>query len=385
MKKKLIISAVGAALAVGMGVAQADVKVSGYGNLSFDMIKGCCTEAGNDNKNQMNVSSNSSYLKFDASEDLGGGLTAVVSITEFLRIDNQASGAQVSGGNSYGGLATPGGVIVMGAHDTGAKLNGRAFDLFGNQLGDSRNMDVADNRVPNLIAYLSPNFSGVSFLAAYVTNTGAALGSAGTIKTSSDALTVGTFGQIITAGTGAATIDSLKAMSMMVNYTGGPLVVGVGYDKATLPSYLKDIGAKAPAWLNVGVKYTLPSATSILGFYQKHDNPLAYVLFGDKKYTTMGLGVSQALGNSTVKGQAYQLKMDYEGAAECKVTSFALGFDHAFSKTTTGYVDYAQVANKDTGDCTTALTMAAGGHGDNPGSAWGKKMSGLGVGMAIKF
>lgn len=358
MKKKLITAAVGAALVAVAGIAQAEVKVSGYANVSLDSIKGCENATCVDNSNNLNISSNSSYIKFDAVEDIGGGLKGVFSATEFVQIDENASGL-LTGGNTYAGIAGDFGVVVMGTHDTGGKLVGRTFDLFGNQIGDSRNMAVDPLRVNNLIAYLSPNFSGFSFVVGYTTNP---------------------------LETTATNDDSASAYSAMLSYANGPLAVAVGYDAVSLgDTASSDPTLDGMKIMNVGAKYAFPSGTEPVVFYQKINNAAEVK---DYDFTTIGVGVKQSFGNEVVKAQYYQLETD-DSSDKCKATMVAVGYDHNFSKAATGYVAYAQTTNDDDAACVTrgddAFSMAGSGHGDDPGTASGEKMSGLSVGFILKF
>ncbi|MGE5307312.1 MAG: porin [Alphaproteobacteria bacterium] len=356
MNKKLLIAAVGAALVTGVGMtaAQADVKVSGYGHMSLDSIKGCKNAACTENSTNWDVSSNASNVVISANEDLGGGLKGIFQVQEFVRLDNNNSGnGALSGGNSGVGLGGDWGSVMLGNWDSGAKQNGAAFDLFNNQIGDSRNADRANNRVANLLWYVSPNMGGFTAMVAHSTNTN---------------------------NTGPALDTSTEANSLMAKFEQGPLLIGVGYDKLSLGDGAP-AGAEGDKWTNLGGKYTLPSDTSLILFYQKHDNA-GGVSTADTK--TMGIGAAQKFGgNNVVKFQYYTVKVEDTGFS-AKPKLWALGFDHNFSKTFTGYVAYAQAKNE-SGANATNMSMAGGGHGDNPGTADGEKMSGLSFGAIYKF
>ena len=356
MNKKLLIGAVSAALVVGTAIAQADVKVGGTADMSFDSIKGCqlASDCSSNSTNQ-DVSSNASNITVDASDDLGNGLKGMFHITEFVRLDNNNSGSSsLSGGNSYLGLGGDWGTVAIGNHDSGAKLNGRHFDLFGNHIGDNRNAYVNGNRVNNLLWYATPNLSGFSGLLAYSTN--ATKGSAAD-------------------GQSPTFDDSPSAMSLLASYAMGPLKVGVGYDKLKLNGTTTGDGDK---WTNVGGSYMLPSNTTLILFYQKYDNVGGN---SDNSIKTTGIGVAQKFeGNNTVKAQYYEAKLD-NGSGNVKPKLYAIGFDHGFSKTFTGYVAYAKAKQADQSD----MSMAGGGHGDNPGTAMGEDMTGFSVGAKYSF
>ena len=371
MNKKLLTVAVSAALAGAMGVANADVKINGTINASLDSIKGnpATTPAATDNKNKTNVSSNASNVVLSATQDLGGGLSGVFSWQEFVRLDTNnrpdtKTGA-LAGGNTFLGLKGDAwGMVALGTQDSGAKLNGRAFDLFGNQIGDTRNGGtfgtttgaggMSNNRVDNMVFYTSPNFAGLNVMVGHSTNFNST----------------------------TATVEASDTLNTaQLKYSMSSLLVGVGYDKISLGT--TTTGKDGEKWLNAGVKYGLPSGTDLIVAYQKDDNVGNTAGAESKIY---GFGVAQKFGDNTVKAQYYMGKAKLNSAAtECKPKLFAVGLDHAFSKAYTGYIAYAQAKQDNNSGCSTDLSMAGGGHGDNPGSVAGKTMSGLSVGAIMKF
>ncbi len=361
MKKKLSM-VIGTALAMGLTAAHAEVTISGYGHVSVDSIKGCptalvagvCTATGN--SNNTNVSSDATNIVLSASQDLGSGLKGIFSMQNFFKLDqNNGAGSAnaMSGGNSSVGLSGSFGTVMAGNWDSGAKQNGGLFDLFRNQIGDSRNADVNANRVANLLAYVSPTMSGFSALVAHSTN----------------ADSVGT------AANSPALDASVEANSLLLKYAQGPVTVGFGYDKLK-----PGAGGTLDKWTNLGAKYGL-GPTDLIVFYQKHDDIGGAAT---SENTTTGVGVAHKLGNNTVKFQYYQVDIKV-AAGKVKPTLMALGWDHAFSKTFTGYLAYAKADNKTSGAVASAMSMAGGGHGDNPGTVAGQDMSGFGVGAIIKF
>ena len=358
MNKKLLIGAVSAALVVGAAVAQADVKVGGTADMSYDSIKGCSTTACTENSTNQDVSSNASNITIDASDDLGNGLKGMFHITEFVRLDNNNGGnGALSGGNSYLGLGGDWGSVSAGNHDSGGKVNGRAFDLFGNHIGDSRNADVAPSRVANLIWYATPTISGFSGFVAHSTGT----------------------------SNSTPTYDNTtSADSLFAQYKEGPIHVGIGYDKLKFNGTTTGSGDK---YQNIGGSYMFPTNTTVILFYQKHDNVGGNSDFSVK---TSGFGLAQKFeGNNTVKLQYYSAKLEDSsaGGGSGKDKLYAIGVDHGFSKTFTGYVAYAKAKNDS--NCTnadgTCMSMAGGGHGDNPGTADGQDMTGFSVGAIYKF
>jgi len=363
MNKKLLIAAVGAAIVAAPMFAQADVKVGGYVNMSLDSLKGT-DQATTGTTSKYNVSSNSSKITLSASDDLGAGMKAGFSMDTFFRADqnNGVGGANTFyGGNTALTLATGGGTVGLGTWDSGAKQNGRNFDPFINQLGDSRDMNVSNTRLNNLVFYVSPNMSGITAMVGHSTNSDSLSGSV----------------------TSPTTPTSTTANSFIVSYAQGPLSLGLGYDalKKNGSPAAASSAANSAKWTNLGGKYALDSGTSFILFYQKEDNA-TYVGGDGKAKKTTGIGVSQKFDNNVVKLMVYKLKDDATTSTsklDAKMT--AIGFDHIMSKSFTVYADIAKASN----DANAAYIASGTGHGDAPTVPAGKSSSGFGVGAVYTF
>lgn len=379
MNKKLLTLAISAAIAAPM-MAQADVKISGQFHLSADYLDSR-DYLGTSYEKTWNVSSNSSNFKIEVNEDLGGGFKAIGLLQEYVRMDHTA-GANTGGypdlstynylantkntsrlydGEAYIGLASGFGTVVLGAVDTPAKKNGAAADLFRNQIGDNRNMDVANNRIQNTVAYISPTFVGLTVTLAHSTNL--------------DNSAVGSNENWWGTGTVATTA---RANAASVVYKGGPLMVGAAIDILVPVGYLMS-GVDEEKWTNLAAGFDVGPAT-IKAFYQQHDN---VAMAGTTDKTTMGIGAAVKLGDKhKVKAQFYQIEDDStNNANDGEASLIALGYDYAFSKTFTGYVAYAQSSN----DTNKAYSMAGGGHGDAPNTFAGEDMNGLSFGAMLNF
>lgn len=339
MNKKLLAVAVAAALAAPLA-ANADngnVKISGVVHMSVDSLD-------NGNTRNTNVSSNSSKIVFSGDEALGNGLKAVWEVTSYVRLDN--SGSTLADGNTYAGLGGGFGTVLLGKHDTPMKLIGRSVDLFGDQIGDARNLTGAngnDLRANNVIAYASPDFSGFSVLAAYVTNT----------------------------DTAAASDASTKAWSANAKYSAGPLMLGAAYEKHNVAN----TGTDPSAWRLAG-GYSFGDF-KVVALWQ-NEKDLGTVSGKDQK--TWGLGGAYKMGATTLKAQYYKAD-DVSNTTNTGANMWALGADYALSKRTTTYVAYARTSN----DGAAAYSAFGGGHGDNPGIATGKDGSGVSLGMKHSF
>ena len=162
MKKNIIALAIASAIAAPVAFADAPT-VYGIANAAVQ------SDAAGDSTG-MTVDSIASRVGIKGSEDLGNGLKAVYKMEFGLDI---TSNDTLSSRNQYVGLAGGFGTVLMGRHDTPMKMS-QPKDLFNDGLSDNTNiMNIADgeDRASNVIAYVSPTFSGVKIVAATVAGT----------------------------------------------------------------------------------------------------------------------------------------------------------------------------------------------------------------------
>ncbi|MDO9189565.1 MAG: porin, partial [Sulfurimicrobium sp.] len=274
MNKKLLAVAIAAALAPAAAMADSG-NVTIYGNLhmSVESLDGNSGAAGStSNQRETNISSNSSYIGFKGTEDLGNGLKAIWQMESLVGMGNTSTGTDsnsFTSRNSFLGLNGGFGTALLGRHDTPMKIVGRKADLFSDQIGDSRNLISAggatwDLRPDNVIAYISPNMNGLTGAVAYVTNTNA----------------------------GAALSNSVTALSAMGTYETGPLMVGLGYEKHNLSNL--GAGTNDEKGLRLVGGYSFGDV-KVTALYQK----LTDLGGGNTDRKTWGLGAGYKMGATT--------------------------------------------------------------------------------------
>ncbi|MBZ0104451.1 MAG: porin [Sulfuricella denitrificans] len=348
MNKKLLALAVAAALVPAAAMADSgNVTIYGNVHMSVDSLDGK-PAAGTDNTRKTNVSSNSSYVGFKGTEDLGNGLKAIWQVENQISMGDTGGTANAwTNRNSFGGLTGGFGTAILGIHDTPLKIVGRKADLFGDQIGDSRNMiadgGIGDLRPQNVVAYISPTVGGVHGALAYVTNVGA----------------------------GAATEASTTAISALGIYEGGPLMLAAAYEKHNVAG----TGTDPKEWRLAG-GYSFGDV-KLVALYQKSSD-MGTVSGADRK--VWGLGAAYKMGATTIKGQYYKADT-VNGTDNTGANLIALGADYSLSKRTTAYAAYARTNN----DSAAGFSAFGGGHGDNPGTVVGKDPSGFSVGMKHAF
>jgi predicted porin len=360
MTKNILAIAIAAAVAAPSAFAAATVYgVAHMSGNSFSSVSGNGASTG-----LTSISSNSSLLGIKGDEDLGAGMKAVYQMEFGVDMDgNNAAGNGSSTGinstrNTFVGLGGGFGTVLAGRHDSLIKMTGRKYDLFGDQIGNNRNIlggsgaassTLVDGRHNNVLAYVSPTWSGVHFGVAYVPSS---------------------------AASGAETFDNAAtkqaALTALVDYTAGAFSVTGGYiniDNADT--------ANAFTAYRLGAGYTF-GAAKVVGLYQNAGLSGA----GNSKQDTYGIGGSYKVGNAgTIKAQ-YYTAADVN-SAKVDGTLTTVGYDHALSKNTTAYAVYAAAHNNTNATYTTDMTNS--GSGSNVTAIAGKDNSAFSVGLIHKF
>jgi predicted porin len=348
------------------------------------------------------IGSNSSRLGIKGSEDLGGGMSAVYQMEMAVAMDGNLDGAVANGGtpgvgsvavsgnnglnannaaigatlrNTFVGLGGGFGTVLVGRHDSLIKLTGRKYDLFDDKIGNNRSVlgyaagltagnnvtvgnFVVDGRHNNVLAYISPTWSGFHFGAAYVPSS---------------------------AATGAETYDSAvnkqAALTALADYTVGNFSTTLGYINIDGASNLNPTvtGATAFTAYRLGAGYSFGSA-KVVGLYQT-----AKIVTSSDAY---GLGGSYKVGAAgTIKGQYYIANNSNAAGNQQGGTLTTVGYDHALSKNTTAYAVYSLAHNN--GDTATGGTMTTdmtgSGAGSNVNAMTGKDNSVIAVGLIHNF
>jgi predicted porin len=352
MNKTLIAMAVAGVMAAPMA-AQADATVYGKIHMSIDA-------ADNGTDSGTFLQSNSSRIGFKGSEDLGGGLSAIWQYESNASFSNCTGSSCVGssangfgGRNSYVGLKGSWGTVLGGRHDTPMKDVARKFDLFGDQVGDSRNVigqgDGSgrgfDLRMNNVIAYVTPTFGGgFDARVAYVLE-----------------------------DNNLATGGKTDALSANISWKGGDLLVAAGYE-----THGEDwnAGTESETGMRVGVKWT-PGGFIVSGFYET----LADIGgTSGNDADAMGVGAGFKMGKNVFKAQYYTVDNDLGSENDASV--MAVGWDHNLSKRSTVYIAYATTDN----DATVTYRADAGGHQSTGSvSAAGEDPSSLSFGIVHKF
>lgn len=335
MKKALLPLTI--ALAAPM-TSLADVTVYGQANLSVDML-----DNGAD-YSELNLSSNSSRLGFKADKEFDG-FTAIMKIEQ--QVDFDSGGVFTGKRDVFVGLSGDFGMVRAGQFDSPFKLARGPANLFGDQLGDIRNITRVgnaqfDERNPNSIHYQTPKFGDLQFNVAY---------SISETQTNQDGL-------------------SDDSISLSATYSAGPVNLAAAFE-----TYGEDHSAGERDAIRLAGAYSLTPELALVGFFQSVDQDNNDALSSD----VVGVGAEYKLNEQTsLKGQYLTRSTD---ADDLDSDMFTLGVAHRLDSSLSLYANYGFVANDDF----IALTPYNVGRSTSVPTVAGEDTSGLSVGLSFSF
>lgn len=342
IKFGLVAAAVMASLAVP--AMAADVSIYGRAHLSLDSLD-------NGDDSGTNVSSNSSRLGFKASTALEGGLEAFVQIEQNIRFD-EGSGNWASR-DSFVGIKGDFGQVRLGQFDTPLKAVRGKVDMFGDRVGDIRNLtrtstsgntnanigNVFDERFKNGVHYRSPKMNDFTFDLHYTPH-----------------------------NTNGATVDNVQeSYSMSVAYEVKGLYLAAAYETFEGQNDLD------PSAVRLGAYYDVTDVFRVSGMYQNASD----VPGGDRN--VYGIGASYKMGTYTLRGQYYTAgdnDVDNSGA-----NMLVIGADRNFGKDLVIYAAYGVTSNDDNA----AFRVSAGGRDTQLSTVTGENAAGLSLGIQYSF
>ena len=364
MKKSLIALAVLGTF--GMGAAQAADTVQLYGIIDLGVAH---YSNGNGSVTKLGTGIQSgSRIGLKGSEDLGGGLTAVFQAETGFCANGGSSAASTGGsvntsGSQYCtgggfmgrtsmiGLKGGFGTVAAGRMYTFTFNDQAAVDPFGYGLtGTISNIGTigAPARASQVLAYVSPNFAGFNFGAAYVFGDGLGL-------------------------TTATTSQTTGAYNLHGGYNNGPLMVGLDYMRVNYSNG------------NAAAKHTMLVGTYDLGVAKLAamyaQNKLSAMTGADAgKLQAWMLGATVPVGPGAILASYTQSKN--KDVAHTTSKQIAVGYTYALSKRTNLYTSYAHISN---GSATFAAVGDATGNNDAPAGGLGMSSSGFALGIRHQF
>lgn len=353
-----------AALLALTPLTQAQVKTDGlvefYGRaeLSVDQL-----DDGN-KYNRTNLSSNASRLGFKGSKKIGD-LTGIWQIEQ--QVDFNLGGTQgLATRDTFVGLRGDFGTFRAGKFDTPFKVARGPFNLFGDQVGDLRNLTRVgqarfDERPTNTLEYQTPVKNGLQGKLAYSLHNGA---------------------NAVTSSSGVETKDDIMSASLGYKLGNLDLILAVENYGAGTASTGKREATRAAA------SYKVNSQLSLMGFYQSADSTtLAVAAAGsapavaakNESADVTGLGF-QYMASPTVALKAHYMNRKAE-VANADSNMYTVGAEYRYDKALRFYANYASVKN----DSGIALNPWTQGRTTTTAASSGKTSTGLSLGMRYDF
>ena len=348
-------------------VAQAEVKTDGlleiYGRASFSVDK---LDDG-DKYSRMNLSSNASRLGLRGSKKIGE-FTGIWQIEQEIQF-NMSNGTgdtnnRLASRDTFAGLQGDFGTVRAGKFDTPFKVAREPFNLFGDQLGDMRNLTRVgdakfDERLNNMLEYQTPVMSGFQAKLAYSFHSGTSATTTSGVEQNED------------------------ATSVSLGYKAGNLDATLAYE--TYGSNTATTGKRDAT--RAALSYKLMPELRLMGFYQTADSTATKTTTATPPVTT----VTNESADVTGIGMEYMvapkvaLKAHYMNrkakAANSNAKMYTLGAEYRYDKALRFYASYAGVDN----GTQTSLTPWKEGRTAQPSGSKGKDSSGLSVGMRYDF
>ncbi|WP_291921285.1 porin, partial [Limnohabitans sp.] len=257
--------------------------------------------------------------------------------------------------DTFAGLQGDFGTVRAGKFDTPFKTAREPFNLFGDQLGDMRNLTRVgdakfDERLNNMLEYQSPVMNGFQAKVAYSFHSGTSATNNGAVENKEDA----------TSASLGYKAGGLEATLAFENYGAG-----------TATTRKREATRAA-------ISYKLTPVLRVMGFYQTADSITSS---GNKNQSAdvTGLGMEYMVApNIALKAHYMDRKAD---AANANASMYTLGGEYRYDKALRFYANYASVDN----DSQSTINPWKEGRTAAPSSTIGKTASGVSIGMRYDF
>ena len=351
MQKKLIALAI-AGLASSAAFAADNVTI--YGRMDYGYLNQSGTSGAVQNVNSKSSLNSGlqagSRIGFKGAEDLGNGLKAIFQAEFGTAIDATAAGTTAAtwvNRNSYVGVTGNFGTVV------GGRLTGVRYGIFnkydafaGGTVGNFTQMTAQVDRADNAIAYISPNFSGLTATLAYATT--------------------------IAGPELAGNVNDLRLNTIMVNYANGPLDLTADYEtvRSVEPTTNNDVDVRV-AVLAGSYDFGMVKLSAL---WDSHKTDVSGARAVDYRDWFISAKAPITGTKATVKATYGRVNNKLTSSADAN--KFGLGVDYALSKRTNLYVDYGRINNDS--KAAFQVSAAANANGNNG-------VNGFDIGIAHNF
>lgn len=340
-------------IALGVAFSSAQPVLANTGGLTFygrAHVSADYLDNGEDS--DLNVSSNSSRIGVRASTEVAPGLKAILQVESQINYDNGKG--DWAARDTFVGLEGGFGRIRLGQVDTPLKQLRTAVDVFGDQIGDLRNLTRLnggtgapfgqdfDARFENGIYYNTPSFGGFVFNIHYTPE----------VKETPTPLD-----------------DDSAAYSTSFTYDAGNLYLAAAYEQW---ENLADSNA-----VRLAARYKINNLT-LGGLFQQ---ATIKNLLEEEDVQVFGVGASYKFSSKWV-GKAQVYNLDAKDRDESGATLVAVGADYILSNQFRVLFAYAQTDNE---EAAAYRITGGGGYGDAIPTITGDTASGLSIGLRYDF
>lgn len=372
MQKKLIALAI-AGLASTTTFAQSNVTIYGVIDASLESVKATgATTAGADRGSFGRANSNSSYLGFKDTEDLGDGLKALFQFETGFSADTGLY--TPAGRDTYVGLQGNAGTVKLGFFTGASRAIGSTLDLLPGRAGIGSSDSIIgrainktgtsatffDTRLSNAIGYTTPTYNGFTGVINYA---------AGEDKTLDSAT--------------AATQLNGKAYELGASYVNGPWYVAYAYGKRDTGASETSTASSIINWKSnrVGAGYTFTEGHKINFIWDQQKQDLignknlgkdAWSLQGLYRVTPAGSLIAAYSKTGDATG-SYRASNAGTGAKE-----ITLAYLHALSKRTTLKAVWSKISNDNN------VAYDFGANGAAVGGSFGNGADPMGLALGVR-
>ena len=336
-KRQLLCSLTACSILLLTQVQATEFGIYGRAHLSIDQLD-------NGKDSGLNISSNASRFGIRGSHQAQDNLKVLLQIESAIRLD-EGSGDWASR-NSFLGLQGDFGLVRAGFFDTPLKTVRSRTDLFGDQVGDARNIvrgggvDL-DRRFRNGLHYQTPAMQNLTLDLHYSPND----------------------------RTGSTTDNKDDAFSSSVTFDNKALMLMLAYERRNR------LDNSALSGMRAGASYRLSEQWRLTAFWQHSENFTG----GDR--TAYGVGAAYRINDAySVKGQLYHASSaDTDDSGS---TLLSLGVDRRFGRNLTLYAALAMTKTQQTASFNVS---AGGGHGKSLAIEPGQDPFALSLGVVYNF
>jgi predicted porin len=340
------------ALGVAFSSAQPVLAADASGLTFYGRAHASADYLDNGEDSDLNVSSNSSRIGVRTSTEIAPGLKGILQVETQINYDN--GNGTLASRDTFVGLEGNFGRVRLGQIDTPLKQLRTAVDVFGDQIGDLRNLTRLngstgapftgqdfDARFKNGIYYNTPSFGGFVFNFHYTPE----------VKEATNLE------------------DDSAAYSTSLAYEAGNLYFAVAHEQW---ESLEDSSA-----VRVAARYKINNLT-LGGLFQQatiKNQPV------EEDVQVFGVGATYKFSSKWLaKAQVYNL--DAKDREDSGATLAAIGADYILNSQFRVLFAYAQTDNE---DVATYRVTGGGGYGDALATVAGETATGLSVGFRYDF